>query len=69
MRKFSAILIILICSLLTTSGHGKVIGKQAIDIPVIPGKTVQQNSGSVNAVMFPDDTLVPPLLILMVLPA
>ena len=68
MRKFSAILIILICSLLTTSGHGKVIGKQAIDIPVIPGKTVQQNSGSVNAVMF-DEMLVPPLLILMVLPS
>jgi hypothetical protein len=68
MRKFNAILLFVICFLLSSSGHGKGSEKQAINIPVIQEKTEQHHPNTVHAATLFDDTVIPPLLILMVVP-
>jgi len=68
MRKLNAISLILFCSLLSTLGHGKILDKKSITVPVIQGKMIEQNPNSLKAAALFDDSLIPPLLILLALP-
>jgi hypothetical protein len=54
--------------MLSTLGHGKILGKKSIIVPVIQGKMIEQNPNSVKAAVLFDDSLIPPLLILLALP-
>jgi hypothetical protein len=68
MRKLNAISLVLFCSLLSALGHGKKLDKKSIIVPVIQGKMIEQSPNSVKAAALFDDSLIPPLLIMLALP-